>query len=206
MANVFSPNGFTSRRRLDGAAWTANQTRRLIAQANTHKFYSGDPVSNLATGYIDVTAPGSLETEGIAGIFVGCTYLSIATGRRVWANTFQGADANADVTAYIIDDPWAVFKVWVGTGSSSAAGGPAVLADVGQNANFQFGTGNTSNGISGAYIDFNALGTTSTYPFTIVGLIQDPPGANGTDITTVGNTVEVAFNQSQFKVGTTGPS
>jgi hypothetical protein len=97
-----------------------------------------------------------------------------------------------------------VFRCWVGTGSSSASGGPAVLADIGANFNWQVGTGSTTNGISGAYLDYASLNTTNTLPLTLIGLVQDPPGMNGTDITTAGNLVEVVLNQQALKVGTTG--
>jgi hypothetical protein len=100
----------------------------------------------------------------------------------------------------LIMDSMIVFQVWVGTGSASAAGGPATVGSIGQNINFQLGTGNTSSGISGAYVDYSTISTTATaQPFTIVGLVQSPPGVNGRDITTAGNMVEVIINQSWLK-------
>jgi hypothetical protein len=204
MANVFSPNGFVPLRRLDGAAWTASQNTAKIAAANTHKFFTGDPVVQLSTGFIDRVAIGSLATNGTFGIFVGCKYLSTALGRTQWSNQFPGGDTTTDVEAYVITDPMVVFRCWVGTGASSAAGGPAVQADIGENFNWQIGTGNTSNGLSGAYLDFASLATTNTLPLTITALVTDPPGVNGTDITTAGNLVEVILNQQAYKVGQTG--
>ena len=204
MANVFSPNGFTAVRRQDGAGWTANQKARLIAHANTNKFYSGDPVVQLSTGYIDCLGQGSAPAQGPVGIFVGCSYISTAQSRTVWSKTWQGADSANDVTAYIIDDPNVVWQVWVGTGSSSAAGGPAVLADIGKSCYWQLGTGSATTGISGAYIDYASMSTSSvTQAFTVYNLIQSPPGTNGTDITTAGNLIEVIFNQTAFRQGQT---
>lgn len=204
MANIFAPNGLTPLRRLDGAAWTGAQSKRLIAAANTHKFFAGDPVILLTTGYIDRVAIGSIPTQGTLGVFVGCEYLSTAFGRAQWANQFPGGDTTVDVTAYVIDDPNLIYGCWVGTGAASAAGGPAVQADIGANFNWQIGTGNTNSGISGAYLDYASLATTNTLPLTMYGLVTDPPGVNGTDITTAGNYVEVILNQQAYKVGTTG--
>lgn len=202
MANVFSPNGFQVVRRQDGAAWTGNQTSYLIAAANTHKFYSGDPVIRLTSGYIDVNA--TYPTQGVLGIFVGCEYLSTAAGKVVWSPQFPGGDTTTDVTAYVIDDPSVIMRVWVGTGSSSAAGGPVIQTNVGNAIDYAYGTANTLSGISGAYVNFaNVSGATATLPFTIVGLVTTPPGVNGTDITTAGNLIEVTFNQQAFRVGTT---
>jgi hypothetical protein len=43
-------------------------------------------------------------------------------------------------------------------------------------------------------------------PFTITGFVQDPPGANGTDITTGYNLVKVTFNNQIFRAGLTSVS
>jgi len=176
----------------------------LIAAANTHKFFKGDPVVLLNTGYIDRVAIGSIPTQGTFGIFQGCEYLSNARGNVGWSPQFPGGDTSTDVTAYLITDPNLIWRIWVGTGAASAAGGPATQADIGANYNWQVGTGNTLTGQSGAYLDYASAGTTNTLPLTIVGLVQSPPGVNGTDATTAGNIVEVVLNQSAFKVGTTG--
>lgn len=202
MSNVFSPNGFTVVRRQDGAAWTGNLSTYSILKTNTNKFYAGDPIIRLSTGYIDVNT--TLPTQGVAGIFTGCRYLSTAQGRVVWSAQFPGADAAADVEAYVIDDPSVVLRVWVGTGSSSAAGGPGAFADTGQNFSFKYGTANTLDGISGAYADYATFNTTNTLPFTMIGAVTNPPGVNGTDIATAGNIIECTFNQQAFRVGTTG--
>lgn len=205
MSNTFSPNGFQATRRLDGAAWDARQTKYLIAAANIHKFYSGDPVILLSTGYIDVVAPGSVPNQGVRGIFVGCELLATSSGSP-WSTTYQGS-ATVDTTAYVIDDPWVVMRVWVGTGSSSAAGGPVTQANVGDNINYSLGTGSTYTGISGAYVDFSQVNygsASATLPFTILALVTAPPGTNGTDTTTAGNIIEVGFNQQAFRVGTQG--
>lgn len=195
MANTFAPQGFQSYRRQDGASWTANQTTYQIQSTNTNKFYRGDPVTMNASGYVDVTASGTLS---ICGIFQGASWLSAARGSRTWSDQFPGGDVGAGtVTAYVIDDPNATFIVQVGT--TAAVGGPAVQADIGLNAGFQFGTPNTLSGLSGAYLDYTTHATTSTLPFRILSFVDFPPGVNGTDVSTAGNLVEVAFNNQQFK-------
>lgn len=194
MANIFTPFGFTVLRRSDGAAWTGGMSVYKIAAANTHKFYNGDPVTSLSSGYIDVVASGTTQ---IAGIFIGCKYFSTARGYPFPSAQFPGGDTTTDVEAYVIDDPWATFKVQVG--ASAAVGGPAVQGDIMNNFGFQFGTPNTSSGISGAYLDYSNKGVTTTLPFRLINLITFPPGYNGSDGTTAGNFVEVAFNYQNGK-------
>lgn len=204
MANVFSPNGFTFSRRVDGAALNDAQAPFKIAAANTHSFFKGDPVIALASGYIDRVAIGSIPAQGTLGIFQGCSYYSIAQQRKVWSPMFPGGDTAQDVAAHVLIDPANIFTCWVGTGAASAAGGPATQADVFANFNWQIGTGNAANGQSGAYLDYASLATTITLPLTLYGLVTNPPGVNGTDVATAGNQVEVILNQAFLKTGRTG--
>ena len=136
-------------------------------------------------------------TAQIAGIFVGCKYLSTSQKRTVWSNYWPGSDASADVEAYIVDDPNAQFVV--------QAGGTAIgLADMGLYIQFNLGTGNSSTGISGAYVESPAV--TATLPFRIIGFIESPPGANGTDITSAYNQIIVGFNNVTSRNNGAGPT
>jgi hypothetical protein len=193
MANTNAPFGFRQYRGL-GSAPTYEQSVRLIASADTTAVYFGDPVSNLNTGYITRATAGTAQ---IAGIFVGCKYLSTSQKRTVWSNYWPGADASAAVEAYIVDDPNAQFVV--------QAGGTAIgLADMGLNIQFNLGTGNANTGISGAYVESPAV--TATLPFRIIGFIESPPGANGTDITSAYNQIIVGFNNVTSRNNGAGPT
>lgn len=195
MANTNAPFGFQLAGFLDGRTGSLGQQTRLIANADTNAVYSGDPVTSLSTGYVTRSTAGTTQ---IAGIFIGCTYLNTALGRTVWSPSWPGSGATGDVTAYVVTDPQAIFKVQAG-GSSTAIG----LADINANVNFALGTPNTTSGQSGAYADQTTLSAaTTTLPFRVVGLVQAPPGANGTDITSGYNQILVAFNFQDFRVTT----
>lgn len=195
MANTLAPFGFMEAYRLSGAP-TFQQSRRRIAAGNATVIYKNDPVVQLASGYITQATAGTTQ---IAGIFVGCEYVSVSQKKLIVSPYWPGTDANGDVTAYIIDDPMAVFRVQ--TNGSGAL--PATLTALGNNANFAIGTGSTNTGNSGAMIDISTIATTSTLPFRFVDLVLDPPGSNGADITTAFNWVYVAFNWQDYK-STTG--
>ena len=184
MANTSAPFGFAQYQGT-GSTPSYEQVAKLIASTNSTPIYFGDPVSPLSTGYI---AQATAGTTQILGIFVGCQYLSVSQKRTVWSNYWPGSDANGDVTAYVVTDPNAKFKVQAG-GSTTPIG----AADIGSNINFGLGTGNSASGISGAYADQTTLNTTNTLPFRVEALITSPPGANGTDITTGYNYVVVSF-------------
>ena len=186
MANVNAPFGF-SQRKGTGSAPTFEQVPMLIASTNGTAIFYGDavvPVTGSATGYIK---QATASTVALAGIFVGCKYLSTAQKRTVWSNYWPGSDATGDVTAYVINDPNAQFV--------AQAGGTNVgLAQIGSNIQLNVGTGSTATGLSGMYVESPA--TTATLPFRVVGLVADPPGVNGTNTTGSYNFVIVQFNNS----------
>lgn len=192
MANTFAPFGFAQYRGT-GSAPTYEQVARFIT-GTASAIYAGDPVTTQSDGSIAQSSPGTTQ---IAGIFVGCEYLSASIGRKVWSPFWPGsgsAMANTTITAYIINDPNAQFAV-----QSGNAGTAVGLADIGANINFAIGTGSTLTGQSGAYANQATINTTNTLPFRIVSLITSPPGANGTDSASNGNWIVVAFNNVDTK-------
>jgi hypothetical protein len=197
VANSFAPYGF-SQRRGTGSSPTYEQVPGTI-NYNTANIFYGDPVFRLsADGTLAgiTTGPGP-GTTAIAGIFVGCKYTSVAQKRTTWSNYWPGSDVASTntVEGYIVNDPAAQFDAQVGTSTSTGV----VAANIGLNCQFAYGTGNTANGISGAYIDISvAPATTNTFPFRIVGLVLDPPGSPGTQ-TGANNKVIVAFNNVETK-------
>jgi hypothetical protein len=168
-------------------------SKRLISSGNGTAIYTGDavvPVTSTVTGYIQ---QATASTVPMAGIFMGCEYLSVSQGNIVRSRYWPGSDANGDVTAYVIDNPDAQFVVQAG---ASAIG----LTSLNQNAQLTVGTGSSTTGQSGMYLN-STTGTTSTYPFIVAGFVQDPTGMNGADITTAYNWVIVGFNLEIFKAG-----
>jgi len=198
MANTApgSYNGFQQYRG-NGSAPTYEQVVGTAAY-NASAIYFGDPVIiNNSTGYIQQATTTAAKTGigEIAGVFVGCKYLSVSQKRTVWSNFWGGSDvaSNQTVEVYYLNDPNARFAVW-----SDATG--ISQANVGGTCGFDIGTGNSSNGISGAFINYGTSGpnTDSTGPFRIIGLVGDPPGTNGTEFGPYAHVV-VAFNNVATK-------
>jgi len=197
MANTNTPFGFRQWSGL-GSVPTYEQIA-VPLQYNAGAIYFGDPVVGLTDGtYAQATS--NSYSQGIGGVFVGCKYLSVSQKRTVWSNYWPGSDVASGnyVEAYIVNDPNAKFLV-----QTDATG--LTLAAVNSNIGFAIGSGNTSNGISGAYLDSSTLGVTNTLPFRVVSLVLDPPGSNGTQTVAGGyasgayNYVIVAFNSVSTK-------
>ena len=191
MANTQAYNGFQQYSGT-GSAPTYEQVAVQIAYNASPIFY-GDPVNPDTNGYVvvGVTTASSGNTQ-IAGVFVGCKYLSVSQKRTVWSNYWPGSDVASTntVEGYIINDPNAKFVAQFGNVSVDQG---YVNSAVG----FNIGTGNTANGISGAYLA--TLGTTeTTFPFKVVALLTDPPGTNGTSTGAYAKAI-VAFNYVSTK-------
>lgn len=189
MANTAAPFGF-SQWSGTGSSPTYEQVVMYIASGNGTAIYSGDavvPVTGSATGYIK---QATASTVALAGVFVGCKYLSTSQKRTVWSNYWPGSDATNDVEAYVINDPNAQFLC--------QAGGTNVgFSKINQNIQLNVGTGSTATGRSGMYVETPA--TTATLPFRVVAI----PGTAGSVTTgyppnndpTLGyNLVVVQFN------------
>jgi hypothetical protein len=204
MANTFAPYGFLQYQGGAGGAPTFAQSTRKIASGNTTAIYTGDPVMPVigtANGYITQAAAG---TTVLAGIFVGCKYLSTSQKRTVWQAYWPGSDTAYDVEAYVIDDPNARFVVQSsGSGFPITGTASAQTSGVqGQYAQFTIGTGNTSTGRSGAYI--SSVATTVTFPFIVVDYATS--FGNGGDPTTQYCNLIVGFNNEVWRTNGAGPT
>jgi hypothetical protein len=197
MANEQAYNGFQQYSGT-GSAPTYEQVAVRILY-NAPAIFNGDPVAPGTGGFdgsvVRATTSTGVGNTQIAGIFVGCKYLSVSQKRTVWSNYWPGTDvASTDtVEGYIVNDPNAKFVAQSdGTGLTTAA--------INNNVGFNIGTGNTANGISGAYINSGTVtpGTDNSLPFRVVALLTDPPGVNGTASGGFAKAI-VAFNNVSTK-------
>ncbi len=165
--------------------------------------------TSTASGTVTVIVP-------IAGIFVGCRYLSTANKYPAFRNYWPGSDANGDVTAYVITDPNAQFSVM--TGNSNTTATAVGFSSIGQNIGFstsQSGVTTTNGvaatGISTMFADqFSLIGNSAVgpagnafLPFRILSLKSYVVGAtsplasqNGNDSTTAYNRIVVGLNNA----------
>jgi hypothetical protein len=193
MANNNAPFGFSVAGTVNGPV-NFSLAQRLIASNNGTAIFFGDavvPVTGTATGYIK---QATASTVALAGIFLGCQYFSTSQQKTIVSKYWPGSDATGDVLAFVCQDPNAQFLC-------QAGGSNLGKADIGQNCQLNVGTGNTTTGVSGMFID--TVGTTSTYPFIILDV---PSGATDPDPTLAYNWLLVGFNNMILKAGITGIS
>lgn len=193
MANTQTAFGFRHIGYLGGGSPDYQLSTGSILSTNATKIFRGDPVvTNPATGNVEQASSNSVN---VRGIFDGCQYIPVGGGTPVWTPFWPGAAAQ-NAIAYIIDAPNAVFL-------AAALNTSIVTANVGENVGFAIGTGNQSNGFSGATIDQSTLSTTNTLPFRVIAPCTAAGNygivGNGGDPTTPFGWAVVTFNNQNFK-------
>lgn len=208
MANVIEPFGFSQWGTASGAVnfMENHNTPYKIKSTYTTAIFYGDAVrywisgdtGTSALGYqIQWTTADGSATKQLTGIFIGCSYFSTSQQKQIWNKYWPGSDATGDVSAFIVDDPQALFKVQNGSGITNDATTQGFGVDIAATP-----LGNTTTGISTMSLTTASAASAATLPFRIVNLITTPPGANGTDTTTAGGYMIVAFNNQIYKTQT----
>jgi len=189
MANVSEKFGLRPYRKLDGTPLVGAQNRYTIASGHTTAIFQGDMVIPLGTGNIDRHSAGS--ATAILGVFNGCFYTDPTTQKPTYKNYYPGSIAASDITAFVVDDPDAVFLV--------DADSAFTRAGLYTNYSVTNTTGVTQTGLSKVQLDVSATGTASTFAVQAIDISQDPDNSD----TTVDNAnILVRINNHFYRSGT----
>ena len=170
--SVTSPYGLIPINLIGGQVF-AGATRQLpIAVNSSTAIFYGDVVKLLAGGTVGKDTGTDAATP--VGVFLGCTYTDPTFG-LTFRQFYPGTTNISDVTAYIQEDPDALFKVAVCAGTNSNTISYLTQAAVGSNvklANGANNAGSTSTGNSKVGVD-STEGTTSTWPIRVVDVVPE---------------------------------
>ena len=189
MANVVEKFGLRPYRKLDGTPLVGAQNRYTIASNHTTAIFQGDLVIPLTAGNIDRHTANN--SAAVIGVFNGCFYTDPTTSKPTFSNSYPGAIAASDITAFVIDDPDAVFLM-----DADAA---FTRADLYQNYSVTTGSGNTTTGISEVQLDVSVSGTNASFVIQAIDISQDP---DNSDTTTANANVLVRINKHFYRNGT----
>jgi hypothetical protein len=189
MANVLEKFGLRPYRKLDGTPLVGAQNRYTIASGHTTAIFQGDMVIPLTTGNIDRHSTGG--TVPIVGVFNGCFYTDPTTQKPTYRNYYPGGIAAGDITAFVVDDPDAVFLV----DSDSTF----TRANLFSNYDVTNTTGVTQTGISKCQLDHSSGDTTNTLPIQAIDISQDP---DNSDTSTSNANILVRINNHFYRSGT----
>tara|TARA_Y100000992_G_C21059181_1_gene393304 strand:+ start:92 stop:667 length:576 start_codon:yes stop_codon:yes gene_type:complete len=189
MANVVEKYGLRPYRKLDGTPLVGAQNRYTIASNHTTAIFQGDLVIPLTAGNIDRHTANN--SAAVIGVFNGCFYTDPTTQKPTFSNSYPGAIVASDITAFVVDDPDAVFLM-----DADAA---FTRADLYQNYSVTTGSGNTTTGISEVQLDVSVSGTNASFVIQAIDISQDP---DNSDTTTANANVLVRINKHFYRNGT----
>jgi hypothetical protein len=153
---------------LIGGQVFAGATRQIpIASGSATAIFYGDVVKLNSDGTLDKDTGTDSATP--VGVFLGCSYVDPTFG-LTFRQYYPGALTNSTITAYVQDDPDALFKVAVV--SSGTTIGYVNRTSVGNNAVLVQNSGSTTNGNSKVAID-NTTATTSTWPIRVIDVVPE---------------------------------
>ena len=153
---------------LIGGQVFAGATRQIpIGSGNDTAIYYGDVVKLDSSGLLQKDV--GTDTATPVGVFLGCTYTDSQYGLTF--RQFYTADTVAgDITAYVSDDPDALYKVAVVSATTTI--GYVNRTAVGNNAVLVQNAGSTLTGNSAVAID-DGTGTTATFPIRIIDVVPE---------------------------------
>ena len=189
MANVVEKYGLRPYRKLDGTPLVGAQNRYTIASNHTTAIFQGDLEIPLTAGNIDRHTANN--SAAVIGVFNGCFYTDPTTQKPTFSNSYPGAIVASDITAFVVDDPDAVFLM-----DADAA---FTRADLYQNYSVTTGSGNTTTGISEVQLDVSVSGTNASFVIQAIDISQDP---DNSDTTTANANVLVRINKHFYRNGT----
>jgi len=189
MANVSEKFGLRPYRKLDGTPLVGAQNRYTIASGYATAIYQGDLVIPVAAGNIERHTAGN--STPVVGVFNGVFYTDPTTQKPTYKNFYPGSVAASDITAFVVDDPDAVFLV--------DADEAFTRADLFANYSVTNTTGVTQTGISKVQLDVSATGTAGTFVVQAIDISQDPENS---DTGTSNANILVRINNHFFRSGT----
>jgi hypothetical protein len=153
---------------LIGGQVFAGATRQIpITSASATAIFFGDVVRLNANGTLDKDTGTSAATP--VGVFLGCSWTDPTFG-KTFRQSYPGAITAADITAYVQDDPDALFKVAVV--SSGTTIGFVNRTAVGNNAVLVQNAGVTATGNSRVAVSATTA-TTNTFPVRIIDVVPE---------------------------------
>jgi hypothetical protein len=191
MANVSEKFGLRPYRKLDGTPLVGAQNRYTIASGYATAIYQGDLVEPLTSG--NIQKHGANTSDAVVGVFNGCFYTDPTTQKPTFKNFYPGSIAASDITAFVIDDPDAVFLI--------DADEAFTRADLFRNYSVTNTTGVTATGISKAQLDVSVSGTATTFAIQAIDICQDP---DNSDTANANANVLVRINNHFYRQGGTG--
>ena len=161
---------------LIGGRVFAGSTRQIpIASGYATSIFNGDVVKLVSDGTLEKDTGTTTATP--VGVFVGCRYTDPNLGYELYSQYYPSGTVASDIVAYVVDDPDALFKVAVVSGTDVIAGYGRTI--VGNNVPLVQNAGDANTGNSGVAVNGGSAATTASLPLRIVDVVPETENADG---------------------------
>jgi hypothetical protein len=176
---ISKPYGFKPINLIGGQVFAGATRKMRIASAYATSIGYGDLLVRVDDGTVARSAATNAKpTGGFAGVFLGCEFINPSTGQLQFQQNFIGGTTvtSGFITAYVCDDPDALFQVAVVSGTTVVTG--VQFTSVGNNATIVNNTAITAAGNSQVAL-LDSTATTDTLPIRIVDVVPDTAFESG---------------------------
>lgn len=170
---VDRPYGLRPINLIGGQVFAGSTRQMAIASGEGTSIFFGDVVT-LSGG--NITRDPADSAMAPVGVFMGCTYTDPSTLQKVFRQYYPAGTVAADIKAYVLDDPDALFKVAVVSGTTVISG--VTQSAVGLNAALVDNAGSTITGASAVAVSATTA-TNASLPVRIVDVVVDTANSLG---------------------------
>ena len=175
---IDKPYGLQPTNLIGGQVFAGSTRYMKIASGYATNIFYGDVVKLVSDGTVEKdTGTTTVASNGVAGVFLGCTYTNPSTKQPVFAQYWPASTVASDAQAIVADDPDVLFKVAaVSSGTTVAFYGQTVI---GNNVALVQNAGSTITGDSAVGINGSTAAATASLPIRIVAGVPDTANASG---------------------------
>ena len=176
---ISKPYGFKPINLIGGQVFAGATRKMRIASAYATSIGYGDLLVRATDGTVERSAATTAKpTGGFAGVFLGCEFINPSTGQLQFQQNFIGGTTvtTGYITAYVCDDPDALFQVAVVSGTTVVTG--VQYTSVGNNATIVNNTTITNAGNSQVAL-LDSTADTATLTIRIVDVVPDTAYISG---------------------------
>jgi hypothetical protein len=176
---ISKPYGFKPINLIGGQVFAGATRKMRIASAYATSIGYGDLLVRATDGTVERSAATTAKpTGGFAGVFLGVEFINPSTGQLQFQQNFIGGTTvtTGYITAYVCDDPDALFQVAVVSGTTVVTG--VQYTAVGNNATIVNNTTITNAGNSQVAL-LDSTADTATLTIRIVDVVPDTAYISG---------------------------
>jgi hypothetical protein len=172
---VSAPYGLKPVNLIGGQVYAGSTRQIPIASGYATSIFNGDVVKLSSDGVL-VKETGTTTATPV-GVFVGVSYTDPVLKYKLFSQYYPANTVASDIVAYVVDDPDALFKVALVSGTTVIAGYGRTI--VGNNVSLVQNAGDADTGNSAVAVLGSSAATTASLPVRIIDVVPETVNADG---------------------------